>query len=178
MSATDWELLLRDVALCLSAYQDRSPAVVWPEHAHAVLPVLHGTAYGDDVDRGEADTDWQPAPHGTGAHRLAVGLGHLMGYAVDAFTRVLPAGKALVVECFGADILILPLRGGVRCRIEPPGRRDAEHQGGQHRDAERQGVELRLRAGEILYAPASHTCALSGASPPCPLLLLVLHATP
>ncbi|MBI0298317.1 hypothetical protein JBE04_28600 [Streptomyces sp. PRKS01-29] len=163
MSDTDWELFLRDLALCLSTYQDRGPAVVWPERAHTVLPVLDGT-YGGEA----ADTEWRPVPLGTRAHRLAADLGQVMGYPVEAYERPLAAGTTLPLGRVGADILLFPLRGGVRCRVEDPD--PADHQGG--------GVELRLRAGEMVFVPARHFCTLSEAWAPCRLLLLVLHATP
>ncbi|MEU5029296.1 cupin domain-containing protein [Streptomyces milbemycinicus] len=162
MSATDWEVFLRDIALCLSAYQDRGPAVVWPERAHTVLRGLC-EEYG-----GEAGTGWRSAPLGTRANRLAADLSRLMGYAVDAFEHTLPAGRALAIEHRDTAVLIFSLRGGARFRIERPGSPDGE----------RGGIELRLRAGEIFYVPAGHTCMLDDASADCPLLLLALHATP
>ncbi|MEE4592975.1 hypothetical protein V2J94_13930 [Streptomyces sp. DSM 41524] len=163
MSDTDWELFLRDLALCLATYQDRGPAVVWPERAHTVLPSLDG-AYGGEV----ADTEWRPAPLGAPARRLAADLGHVMGYPVEAYERLLPAGTALPLGRVGADVLLFPLSGGARCRVEGPG--PADPRGG--------GVELRLRAGEMVFVPARHSCTLSEAWAPCRLLLLVLHATP
>ncbi|GAA1701070.1 hypothetical protein GCM10009680_47560 [Streptomyces yatensis] len=163
LSDTNWELFLRDMALCLSTYQDRGPAVVWPERAHTVLPGIYATYGGEPADR-----EWRPAPPGTGAHRLAADLGHVMGYPVEAYERLLPAGAALPLGHVGADVLLFPLRGGVRCRVENDGRTD-------HRSAM---VELRLRAGEMCYVPARHSCTLSEAVAPCELLLLVLHATP
>ncbi|OPF83161.1 hypothetical protein VT50_0205455 [Streptomyces antioxidans] len=163
MSDTDWELFLRDLALCLSTYQDRGPAVVWPERAHTVLPSLDG-GYGGVVP----GTGWRPVPLGAGARRLAVDLGRLMGYPVQAYERLLAAGAALPLGRAGADVLLFPLSGGVRCRVEARGA--ANHQGG--------GLELRLRAGEMVFVPARHSCSLSEAWTPCRLLLLMLHATP
>ncbi|WP_065967778.1 cupin domain-containing protein [Streptomyces sparsogenes] len=189
MSATDWELFLRDIALCLATYQGRGPAVVWPDRAHAVLPRLrdpHGRharreprdlrgprgpgglrgprgAYG-----GRADAGPRPAPRGTGAGRLAADLGHRMGYAVEAFQHTLPAERALALRHPGADTLVCLLQGGARCHVEGPGRPGGEGW----------GIDLRLCAGEVFYTPAGHSCTLSGARAPCPLLLLVLRAVP
>ncbi|MFD0164531.1 hypothetical protein ACFVJH_10255 [Streptomyces decoyicus] len=163
MSETDWELFLRDTALCLSTYQGTGPAMVWPERAHAILPMLLGTFGG-----GPADAGWRPAPPGAGANRLAARLGDVIGRTVEAFERWLLAGSAISVDDTSADVLLFPVRGGARCRIDC--RDHAAHAQG--------GLELRLRAGEIVYAPAGHACTLSGASAPCPLLLLVLRATP
>ncbi|MGW5019419.1 MULTISPECIES: cupin domain-containing protein [Streptomyces] len=167
MSDSDWELFLRDMALCLATYQGRGPAMVWPARAHAVLPGLRGP---DDEAAGEGtgDDGWRPVPPGSGAHALAVDLGHAMGYPVVAYQRLLPAGVTLPVEHTGPDILLLPLRGGARCRVERPER--AQRHG--------EGVELRLRAGEMFYVPARHPCTLDDISTPCPMLLLALHATP
>ncbi|MER6140572.1 hypothetical protein ABT174_10975 [Streptomyces sparsogenes] len=158
MSATDWELFLRDIALCLATYQGRGPAVVWPDRAHDVLPRL----------RGPRGRHARRDPRGTGAGRLATDLGHRMGYAVEAFEHTLPAGRALALRHPGADTLVFLLQGGARCHGEGPGR-----PGGEGR-----GIDLRLRAGEVFYAPAGHSCTLSGARAPCPLLLLVLRAVP
>ncbi|MEU5610636.1 hypothetical protein AB0H03_18200 [Streptomyces sparsogenes] len=183
MSATDWELFLRDIALCLATYQGRGPAVVWPDRAHAVLPHL-GDPHGRHAPRdprdprgprvlrgaygGRADAGLRPAPRGTGAGRLAADLGHRMGYAVEAFEHTLPAGRALALQRPGADTLVFLLQGGARCHVEGPDRPGGEGW----------GIDLRLCAGEIFYAPAGHTCTLSGARAPCPLLLLVLRAVP
>ncbi|MFE3654383.1 hypothetical protein [Streptomyces sp. NPDC059122] len=117
---------------------------------------------------GTADAAWRPAPPGAGANRLATGLGDVIGRTVEAFERRLLAGSAISVDHTGADVLLFPVRGGARCRIDCQDH--APHAEG--------GLELRLRAGEIVYAPAGHGCTLSGASAPCLLLLLVLRATP
>lgn len=174
MSATDWELFLRDIALCLATYQGRGPAVVWPDRAHAVLPHL-GDPRGRHAPRGlrgayggRADAGPRPAPRGTGAGRLATDLGHRMGYAVEAFEHTLPAGRALALRHPGADTLVFLLRGGARCHVEGPDRPGGEGW----------AIDLRLCAGEIFYAPAGHACTLSGARAPRPLLLLVLRAVP
>ncbi|MEU9795755.1 hypothetical protein AB0E27_35155 [Streptomyces sparsogenes] len=174
MSATDWELFLRDIALCLATYQGRGPAVVWPDRAHAVLPHLgdphgrHGPRGLGGAYGGRADAGPRPAPRGTGAGRLAADLGHRMGYAVEAFEHTLPTGRALALRHPGADTLVFLLQGGARCHVEGPDRPGGEGW----------GIDLRLCAGEIFYAPTGHTCTLSGARAPCPLLLLVLRAVP
>ncbi|MCQ8828674.1 class I tRNA ligase family protein [Streptomyces malaysiensis] len=67
----------------------------------------------------------------------------------------------------GADVLPFPLSGGALCRVEHP-----------DRERRAEALELRLRAGEMVYVPAHHSCTLSEARTPCRLLLLVLHATP
>ncbi|MEU6537032.1 hypothetical protein [Streptomyces sp. NPDC047000] len=155
--------LARDLALCLAVHLDRSPAVVWPDCADAVLSRFPG-APRRPAGRPPADTGPGTPP----ATRLATRLGDLLGRRVDASYLDLPAGSRRPGGPAAADRVLLPVRGGCRARLEPappgPCRAVLEHP-----------LELRLLAGEALYVPRGIGCALHEVRSPGTLLVLTLR---
>ncbi|WP_416981260.1 hypothetical protein [Streptomyces sp. T028] len=156
------ELLVRDLALCLSVHRDRGPAMVWPDGVDAVLSGDGG------VRRGREGPRREPDGVAAGTAKLTSSLGELLGCRVGSSYLTLPTGTRNAGNTAATDLVFLPVRGSCGGRVEPapPGRARAVLD---------RPLELRLRVGEALYVPYGLGYELNQAHAPCTLLVLALH---
>ncbi|MFE7777029.1 hypothetical protein ACFU5O_24685 [Streptomyces sp. NPDC057445] len=124
------EAFLRDVALCVSTYRGRTPAMVWPEGEGTALARI-GSRPADGGRVEEAD-------------ELAADLGGLIGLPVSAGLRHLRAWHEEDESLCDRDVLLMPVRGSLNCRIWPCR---------TEKEPVPDGQDLRLRGGSVLYLP-------------------------
>jgi hypothetical protein len=164
----DLKVFLRDLALCLSVHRDRSPALVWPEGADTVLGRIFAAHTPPSTGYPDPGAD-RVVPAGPETADLTTGLGALLGCVVHSGYRVMPRGSQTSDIRAPADLVLLPIRGGCDCHIEPlvdstaPAVLD-------------KALHLRLRVGEALHIPARFVYSLTEVHAPCTLLVLSFHA--
>jgi hypothetical protein len=104
-------------------------------------------------------------PAGTETDELTAGLGARLGCRVRAFYWVVPAGGESGEIRSESDFVLVPIDGGCQCRVQPV-------LDGEDLTASDKPLTVRLRVGEVLYAPGRFSYALSEAYGPCVVLLL------
>ncbi|MGW7545608.1 hypothetical protein ACWGKQ_31530 [Streptomyces sp. NPDC054770] len=159
----DLELLVRDLALCLSVHRDKSPALVWPEGIDAVVAGAR-----EVLSQGVVPGAQEPQRVSAGTAEVASALGELLGCEVDSSFIVLPTGAQHTGDTAKTDLVLLPVQGSCGGRVEP----SAPGQDGAVLD---HALELRLRVGEALYVPCGFVYTLNGVHAPCTLQVLALH---
>lgn len=169
----DADRFFRDIALCVTTYRGRGPAMVWPAGAATVVGACDSRS--PDPDAGRA-LDGRAAPPALRAAEppMREMADHLSGFVrrpVHARYWSLGAGQRTAPHTLEHDAVLLQLAGSCECRVAGAG----PGPGGDSRPAGPR-VRVRLRAGEALYVARRGSYALAEVHSHCTLVQFQLGA--